>query len=90
MKYENRLPYEGINAGHGGAVEWFSTFASLQARPPAGTTAAEFLRLHPLTASRTAAVSAWAQSRGVPLTGPVRPLPPAALAAIRDEARRRG
>jgi predicted Zn-dependent protease len=87
---EEALRVLAAEYGHlAGAVELFSTFATLQARPPAGTTAVEFLQSHPLTASRTAAVSAWAQSRGVPLTGPVRPLPPA-LAAIRDKAKRRG
>lgn len=76
--------------GHlSGAVELFSAFNTLQAKMPAGMTQVEFLQTHPLTANRTAAVSAWAQANGVAMTGPVRPLPPA-LAAIRDKAKRRG
>jgi predicted Zn-dependent protease len=72
--------------GHlAGAVELFAVFGSLQSEAPAAMTQVEFLHTHPLTASRTAAVAAWAQARGVPLAGAVRPLPPA-LAALRRGA----
>lgn len=72
--------------GHiGGALDLFAAFAALPGAPKeAGVAAVEFLRTHPLTANRTAAVAAWAQANGVPLDGPRRPLPPA-LAAVRAQ-----
>lgn len=76
--------------GHlGGAVELFAAFTALQSRQTDGMAQVEFLQTHPLTASRTAAVAAWASQHGVAMTGPVRPLSPA-LAAIRVKAGRRG
>lgn len=74
--------------GHiGGALDLFAAFAALPgAQREAGTAAIEFLRTHPLTANRSAAVQAWAQAQRVALDGPRRPLPPA-LAALRAQAR---
>jgi predicted Zn-dependent protease len=69
--------------GHlGGALDLFEAFARLPAanRDPA-LPAIEFLRTHPLTASRVEAVRAWAAAHGVPLDGPRTALPPAVAAA---------
>lgn len=78
--------------GHlGGALELFEVFLRLPTadRDPA-LPAIEFLRTHPLTASRVEAVRAWAAAHSVPLDGPRVALPPAiaaARAAARSEAR---
>lgn len=72
----------------GGAIDLFAAFAALPGAQRDGTLPAiEFVQTHPLTAHRSAAVAEWARSRGVPLDGARRPLPPA-LAAIRATARR--
>jgi predicted Zn-dependent protease len=70
--------------GHvGGAVDLFATLAALPgAHRDPNLPAIEFLRTHPLTALRAAAVETWAGERGVAVDGPRRPLPPA-LAAVR-------
>jgi Zn-dependent protease with chaperone function len=72
--------------GHiGGALDLFAAFAALPgAQSEAGMPAIEFLRTHPLTANRSAAVAAWASAHGIALEGPRRPLP-AALAAVRAQ-----
>lgn len=73
--------------GHvGGALDLFNVFLRLPAESrAAGAAQIEFLRTHPLTASRAEAVRAWAQPRAVALDGARRPLPPA-LAAVRAAA----
>lgn len=74
--------------GHvGGAVDLFATFAALPgAHREPNLPAIEFLRTHPLTALRAAAVETWAGERGVAVDGPRRPLPPA-LAAVRSSTK---
>jgi predicted Zn-dependent protease len=68
--------------GHlGGAVDLFRTMAALPGADGAGAQV-ELLRTHPLTRERQLAIEQWARSKGVPLEGPRRPLPPA-LAALR-------
>jgi predicted Zn-dependent protease len=73
--------------GHiGGAVDLFETFAAIpSAQRDSTLPTIEFLQTHPLTANRTAAVTAWASENGVALDGPRRPLTPA-LAAVRVQA----
>ena len=74
--------------GHiGGAIDLFAAFAALPgATRDNAVPAIEFVRTHPLTANRVAAVKAWAAANRVALDGPRRPLPPAA-AAVRAAAR---
>ena len=82
---EEALRVIAAEYGHvGGALDLFGVFLKLPApsRDPA-VPAIEFMRTHPLTASRVAAVRAWATARGVTLDGPRRPLAPA-LGAVRD------
>jgi predicted Zn-dependent protease len=70
--------------GHvGGAIDLFDLFARLpnEQRDP-NVAAVEFLRTHPLTANRIAAIKQWAAENGAPLDGPRRPLPPG-IAALR-------
>lgn len=72
--------------GHlGGALDLFEVFLRLPTadRDPA-LPAIEFLRTHPLTASRVEAVRAWAAAHRVPLDGPRSALPPAVAAARSD------
>jgi beta-barrel assembly-enhancing protease len=83
---EEALRVIAAEYGHiGGALDLFAAFAALPgAQQESGLAAVEFLRTHPLTASRTAAVSAWATANRVALDGARRPLPPA-LAAVRAQ-----
>jgi beta-barrel assembly-enhancing protease len=70
--------------GHvGGAADLFAVMLNLQQRA-ATVPQVEFLQTHPLTASRMAAIEAWAALNNVPADGPRRPLPP----AIAAEAKR--
>jgi predicted Zn-dependent protease len=70
--------------GHvGGAFELFDVFQKQPAAKFEGAAAVEFLRTHPLTASRRAAIEQWAAANRVPTTGPRRPLP-RAIAALRE------
>jgi predicted Zn-dependent protease len=72
--------------GHlAGAFELFEVFQQAGAKFEAAG-AVEFLRTHPLTASRRAAIEHWAAANKVPTTGSPRPLPPA-IAALRGETR---
>jgi predicted Zn-dependent protease len=72
--------------GHlAGAMELFATMARLPGGKGMGPTV-ELLRTHPLTESRLNAVQEWARSRGIPLDGERRPLPPA-IAELRRTAR---
>lgn len=81
---EEALRVLAAEYGHvGGAIDLFDAFARLPgARREQNTPAIEFLRTHPLTASRIAAVGKWAERNGAALDGARRPLPPA-IAAIR-------
>lgn len=73
--------------GHlAGAFELFEVFQQAGAKFEAAG-AVEFLRTHPLTASRRAAIEQWAAANRVPTTGSPRPLPPA-IALLREGARR--
>jgi beta-barrel assembly-enhancing protease len=70
--------------GHvGGAIDLFEVFARLpnEQRSP-NVPAVEFLRTHPLTANRIAAIRQWAADNGAAIDGPRRPLPPG-IAALR-------
>ena len=70
--------------GHvGGAIDLFDLFARLpnSQRDP-NVPAVEFLRTHPLTANRIAAIKQWAVDNGAAVDGPRRPLPPG-IAALR-------
>ncbi len=72
--------------GHvGGAIDLFDVFARLpnQQRDP-NVPAVEFLRTHPLTANRIAAIRLWAVENDAPIDGPRRPLPPG-IAALRKQ-----
>ncbi|MBA3254625.1 MAG: M48 family metallopeptidase [Burkholderiaceae bacterium] len=72
--------------GHvGGALDLFDVFARLpnQQRDPS-VPAVEFLRTHPLTANRIAAIRQWAVDNDAAIDGPRRPLPPG-IAALRRQ-----
>jgi predicted Zn-dependent protease len=72
--------------GHvGGALDLFDVFARLpnQQRDPS-VPAVEFLRTHPLTANRIAAIRQWAVDKDAAIDGPRRPLPPG-IAALRTQ-----
>ncbi|MGZ9076393.1 MAG: M48 family metallopeptidase [Burkholderiaceae bacterium] len=72
--------------GHvGGAIDLFDAFARMpnSQRDPS-LPAIEFLRTHPLTANRIAAIKQWAVEHGAAIDGPRRPLPPA-IAALRKQ-----
>lgn len=75
--------------GHiGGALDLFDVFTRLpKEQREAGIPAVEFLRTHPLTANRVAAIRQWATENGAAIDGPRRPLPPA-IAALRAKERR--
>jgi predicted Zn-dependent protease len=74
--------------GHvGGAFELFDVFLRQPGAKLEAAAAVEFLRTHPLSASRRAAIEQWAAANKVPVTGPQRPLPPA-IAALRERASR--
>jgi len=74
--------------GHlAGAFELFEVFQRQAGAKFEAAGAVEFLRTHPLTASRRAAIEHWAAANKVPTTGSPRPLPPA-IAALREGARR--
>jgi predicted Zn-dependent protease len=83
---EEALRVIAAEYGHvGGALDLFNVFLNLPAESRAsGVPQVEFLRTHPLTASRVEAVRAWAQARSVALDGPRRPLP-AALNVVRPK-----
>ena len=71
--------------GHvGGAIDLFDVLARLpnEQREPKVETI-EFLRTHPLTENRIAAIKQWAAENGAAVDGPRRPLPPA-IAALRQ------
>jgi len=73
--------------GHvGGAIDLFDVLAHLpnQKRVTSAPTV-EFLRTHPLTENRIAAIKQWAADNGAAIDGPRRPLPPA-IAALRKPA----
>jgi predicted Zn-dependent protease len=88
---EEALRVLAAEFGHvGGAVDLFGTFARLpSAQREANVPALEFLRTHPLTANRVAAVGGWAKQRGIPLEGERRALSPS-IAAVRAQTRSRG
>ena len=70
--------------GHvGGAIDLFDVFARLpnQQRDP-DVPAVEFLRTHPLTANRIAAIKQWAVENGAAIDGLRSPLPPG-IAALK-------
>lgn len=71
--------------GHvGGALDLFNTFLKAPAaKRESGIANVEFLRTHPLTANRLAAIQQWAAENGAPLDGPRRPLPPP-IAALKS------
>lgn len=80
---EEALHVLAAEYGHvGGAIDLFGAFARLPVARREDVAAIEFLRTHPLTASRIAAVGEWAERNGAALDGARRPLPPA-IAAIR-------
>ena len=64
--------------GHvGGALDLFEVMIRLpEGKGGAGVPTAEFLRTHPLTANRVAAIKLWAAENGAAIDGPRRPLPP--------------
>ncbi len=70
--------------GHvGGAVDLFNVMLRLPGgKLESSSQAVEFLRTHPLTANRVAAIERWAAENGASIDGPRRPLPPA-IAALR-------
>ena len=70
--------------GHiGGAIDLFDVLARLPSEQRESKVAAvEFLRTHPLTANRIAAIKQWAVENGAAIDGPRRPLTPA-IAALR-------
>ncbi len=70
--------------GHvGGAIDLFDVMMQLPgAQRESSTATVEFLRTHPLTANRVAAIRQWAADNGAAIDGPRRPLPPA-IAALR-------
>lgn len=80
---EEALRVLAAEYGHvGGAIDLFDAFARLPAaRREENVPAIEFLRTHPLTASRIAAVGEWAKRNGAQIDGARRPLPPAIAAA---------
>jgi beta-barrel assembly-enhancing protease len=82
---EEALRVLAAEYGHvGGALDLFEVFLRPNPAPAAAIAEAsvpEFLRTHPLTASRLQAVRDWARANGKALEGPRRPLP-AALAAV--------
>ena len=82
---EEALRVIAAEYGHvGGALDLFETFLQLPAESrSAGSPAIEFMRTHPLTASRVEAVRAWAAANGVALDGARTPLTPA-LAGVRS------
>lgn len=86
---EEALRVLAAEYGHvGGAIDLFDAFARLPAAPrEENVPAIEFLRTHPLTANRIAAVGEWAKHNGAALDGARRPLPPA-IAAIRTRGER--
>ncbi len=69
--------------GHvGGAIDLFDVFARLPSEQrELNVPAVEFLRTHPLTANRIAAIRGWAAENGAAIDGPRRPLPPGISAA---------
>jgi predicted Zn-dependent protease len=71
--------------GHvGGAIDLFNIFLKLPAtQRESGVASVEFLRTHPLTANRLAAIKQWAAQNGAPFEGARRPLPPP-IAALRS------
>ncbi|MDQ3446021.1 MAG: M48 family metallopeptidase [Pseudomonadota bacterium] len=72
--------------GHvGGALDLFEVFARLpnQQRDP-NVPVVEFLRTHPLTANRIAAIRQWAVDNAAAIDAPRRPLPPG-IAALRRQ-----
>lgn len=68
--------------GHvGGAFDLFDVFTRLPTvRGEASIPTVEFLRTHPLTENRVAAIRKWAAENGAALDGARRPLPPAITA----------
>ncbi len=73
--------------GHvGGAIDLFDVLAHLpNEKRVANAPTVEFLRTHPLTENRMAAIKQWAADNGAAIDGPRRPLPPA-IAALRKSA----
>ena len=73
--------------GHvGGAIDLFDVLARLpNEQPVTNAPTVEFLRTHPLTANRIAAIKQWAADNGAAIDGPRRSLPPA-IAALRKSA----
>ena len=72
--------------GHvGGAIDLFDAFARLpDAQRDPNLPAIEFLRTHPLTANRIAAIRQWTVDNNAPIDGVRRPLPPA-IGALRKQ-----
>ena len=72
--------------GHvGGAFDLFDVFTRLpKVQGEASVPAVEFLRTHPLTENRVAAIRHWAAENNAALDGPRRPLP-TAIAALRPD-----
>ena len=72
--------------GHvGGAFDLFDVFTRLpKVQGEASIPAVEFLRTHPLTENRVAAIKKWAAENGAAQGGVRRPLPPS-IAALRAD-----
>lgn len=69
--------------GHvGGAIDLFDVFTRPNGQRELSAPAVEFLRTHPLTANRIAAIKQWAAQNGAAIDGERRPLPPG-IAALR-------
>lgn len=79
--------------GHvGGAADLFNVMMRLPgSEPNSSTPTVEFLRTHPLTENRVAAIKRWAEEHDAPIDGPRRPLPPAIATlkkTVQDSAKR--
>jgi predicted Zn-dependent protease len=69
--------------GHvGGAIDLFDVLTRANGQREPSAPVVEFLRTHPLTANRIAAIKQWAAQNGAAVDGLRRPLPPG-LAALR-------
>jgi len=77
--------------GHvGGASDLFNVMLQLPgAGPVSSAPTVEFLRTHPLTENRVAAIRQWALENGAAMDGKRRPLPPG-IEALRKTVRNEG
>ena len=75
--------------GHvGGAVDLFNVMMRLPGGRQSSGPTVEFLRTHPLTENRIAAINQWALENGAAIDGPRRPLPAGIAALNKPEPRR--